>query len=288
MTAGPKFFGSVFVSLGMRSCLLLIAFALATLAKAQPPKPVVVEDALTFYTDKPFTVLELYERSEDPIPTPKKKPKRKVYYGIKTKKAFTRRGTGESMVLELFYVLKRAETPNTYARDIYWYSYKRRQVMKTTPSSFKTSEGVLLHGPYKKMIGQAVIEEGIFFKGTKHGRWMVHSRDDLLEDKEKYYKGWPKESIITFYDPDTRTKVKEIIPIEYGEREGYYYLFHENGQVAVRGEYHFNEKVADWEENYPNGKRKRIITYPKESFSKRGRPYIRKEWDDRGSELYSR
>jgi len=30
-----------------------------------------------------------------------------------------------------------------------------------------------------------------------------------------------------------RKKLKEIIPIEYGERDGYYYLFHENGQVAV-------------------------------------------------------
>jgi antitoxin component YwqK of YwqJK toxin-antitoxin module len=63
---------------------------------------------------------------------------------------------------------------------------------------------------------------------------------------------------------------------------------HENGTVAVRGEYRFNEKVGDWVENYPNSKRKRIITYPKEPFQKDIRPFVRKEWDDKGKEIYSK
>ena len=116
---------------------------------------------------------------------------------------------------------------------------------------------------------------------------MRYNRENLLEDKEKYYKGWPKESIVTYYDPAERKKVKEIIPIEFGEREGYYYLFHENGKVAVVGEYQWNKKVNDWLESYPNGKRKRIIAYPQEPFEKEIKPFIKREWDNKGQEIYS-
>jgi antitoxin component YwqK of YwqJK toxin-antitoxin module len=116
---------------------------------------------------------------------------------------------------------------------------------------------------------------------------MRYDRENLVEDKEKYYKGWPKESMVTYYDPMERKKLKEIIPIEYGEREGYYYLFHENGQVAVQGEYQWNHKVNDWVENYPTGKRKRIIAYPKQAFEKEIKPFIKREWDNKGQEIYT-
>ena len=117
---------------------------------------------------------------------------------------------------------------------------------------------------------------------------MRYDRNDLVDDKEKYYKGLPKESLITYYDPVERKKLKEIIPIEYGEKEGYYFLFHENGQIAVQGEYHWDQRVNDWFENYTNGKRKRIISYPKEPFAKDVRPYVRKEFDEKGKEIYSK
>ena len=93
---------------------------------------------------------------------------------------------------------------------------------------------------------------------------------------------------MTYYDPNERKKLKEITPIEYGEKEGYYYYFHENGQIAVVGEYHWGERINDWIENYPNGKRKKIITYPKEPFEKDARPFVRKEWDEKGKEIYSK
>jgi antitoxin component YwqK of YwqJK toxin-antitoxin module len=269
----------------MKSVLFCFTFLSYSILFAQGTEPKVQEGQFTFDTDKPFTLLEL-EKEEEPIVTKKKKPKRRVYYGIKTKKAFTRKGFGEKVTLELFYVLKKPDVPNTFARDIYYFDFAQRQVKKT--EKFDPKKGVLLHGPYKKMIGQSVVEEGIYYKGTRHGRWMRHNLQDLLEDKEKYYKGWPKESRITYYDPAERKKLKEITPVEYGEKEGYYYLLHENGQVAVRGEYRFNEKVGDWIENYANGKRKRIISYPKEPFEKDSKPYIRKEWDDRGKEIYAK
>lgn len=274
----------------MKSIRLLFIFCFASpvWALAQQPQPNVQEGQFTFDTDRPFSLLELDEKIDEPIVTKKKKPKRKVFYNIKTKKAFTRKGFGERTTIELFYVLKKSEKPTGFARDVYWYDFTRKELRKTPQSAYDVKKGVLAHGPYKKMMGNVVLEEGIFFKGTKHGRWMQYDRSDLVMDKEKYYKGWPKESRVTYYDPNERKKLKEITPIEYGEKEGYYYFFHENGQIAVTGEYRWGERVGDWIENYPNGKRKKVIAFSKEPNDKEFKPYVRKEWDDKGKEIYSK
>lgn len=260
-------------------CIILVGWG----AYAQQ-EPRIQEGEFTFDTDKPFKLLDLDEEISSPIVSKKKKPRKKVYYGVKTKKGFTRKGFGDKITVELFYYLKRSEKPNTFVRDIYWYDFTRREIRRT--SNFDPEKGVLLHGPYKKMQGEVVLEEGIYFKGTKHGRWMKYDRDHILDDKEKYYKGWPKESLVTHYDPLERKKVKEIIPIEFHEREGYYYLFHENGKIAVVGEYQWGERVGDWVENFEDGKRKKILTFPSEPFQDI-RPYVKKEFNEQGREIYS-
>jgi len=268
-----------------RKLIFPLLFAAAIAQAQENNEPRVQEGQFTFDTDKPFTLLELDEKTDEPIAVKKKKPKKKTFYGIKTKKGFTRKGYSPNITIELFYYLKVSEKPNSFARDIWWYDFTRREIRKT--DKFDPAKGVLLHGPYKKMQGEIVLEEGIFYKGMKHGRWMKFDKQDLLDDKEKYYKGWPKESLMTYYDPNERKKIKEIVPIEFGEREGYYYLFHENSQIAVVGEYHWNQKVNDWIEYYPSGKKKKTISYPKEPFDKESHPFIRKEWNDKGKEIYS-
>jgi antitoxin component YwqK of YwqJK toxin-antitoxin module len=266
--------------------VMVMPLSLCAQEEAKKNEPRVQEGQFTFDTDKPFSLLELDQKIDEPIVTKKKKPRKKVYYGIKTKKGFTRKGFGNKVTIELFYYIKKSEKPNTFVRDIYWYDFRRREVRKT--STFDPAKGVLLHGPYRKMQNGVILEEGIFYKGMKHGRWMRFNRDDLVEDKEKYYKGWPKESLVTYYDPMDRKKIKEIVPIEYNEREGYYYLFHENGKIAVVGEFQWDQRVNNWIENYPDGTRKRIIVYPKEAFDKMQKPYIQTEWDEKGEQIYSK
>jgi antitoxin component YwqK of YwqJK toxin-antitoxin module len=252
-----------------------IAVAAPLLAQEEPDR--------MFTIDTPVSLD--FEKEEEPINTPKKKkPKKKVFYGIKTKKGFTRKGVGERTVYETFYYLKKPETTQTLVRDIYYYDYARREIIRT--SKFDPKKGVLVHGPYKKIQNNAVLESGIFYKGTKHGRWMRYTRDSVLVDKEKFFRGWPKESLISYYDPTERKNTKEIIPIEFGEKEGYYYMFHENGQLAVSGEFKFDRKIGDWYEYYPSGRRKKIIAYPKDPFEKDARAFIRIEWNDKGREIY--
>lgn len=237
-----------------------------------------------FTIDTPVT-LDFDNVDEEAKPKKKKKVKKKVYYGIKTKKGFTRKGFGERVTYELFYVLKKPQKPETFVRDVYWYDYTRKEIRKT--EKFDPEKGVLLHGPYEKRIGEVVLEKGIFYKGTKHGRWLTYERDSVLKDKSKYFKGWPKESLVSYYDPQERKKMKEITPIEYGEKDGYYYRFYENGQMAIAGEFRWDQKIGDWVEYYPNKRRKKIISYPKEPFKDTMRPYIKAEWNEKGKQIYT-
>ncbi len=239
--------------------------------------------------DTPLTI-DLEAEEEEPTVEPKKKKrKKKVFYGIKTKRGFVKTSRGRNVILEFFYYIKDFEEPDPYVRDIYWYSFKKKQIIKSRKIDKKY--GVLLHGPYQKKLGdEQILEEGIFYKGMKHARWMRLDKKDILLDKEKYYKGWPRESLVAYWDDD-RQKLKEIIPVEFGEREGYYYYFHENGRIGAMGEYKFGQKVGVWTEYYEGSRRrKRQIQYknPETPFAKGFKPFVMKEWDERGRVIYDR
>lgn len=270
----------------MRFFILLMFFLLSVLsrplAQDQGEQDAQKQIDERFTIDTPVT-LDFEEEEKEEPKKKKKRVKKKVFYGVKTKKGFTRRGQGNRITYEIFYVLKRPETPQTFVRDIYWYDYTRREIRKT--EKFDPEKGVLLHGPYEKRLGDIVLAKGIFYKGTKHGRWMEYNRDSVLVNKEKYFRGWPKESLVSYYDAERR-KMKEITPIEYGEKDGYYYRFYENGQIAISGEYKWDQKVGDWTEYYPNKRRKKIITYPEEAFDESMRPYIKTEWNEKGKQIY--
>jgi len=236
--------------------------------------------------DTPLTIDLEDKEEEEVIKTKKKKRKKRVFYGLKTKRAYTKTIKNGELIIEFFHYPKEPQTPDLYVRDIYWYDFRKKKIVKSR--NFDEDEGVLLHGPYRKVIDEQVLEEGIFYAGTKHGRWTRYNRNDILLDKEKYYKGWPKESLVSFYDKG-RKKLKEVIPVEYGEKEGYYYYFHPNGRVAVRGEYKFDAKVGVWSEFYNRKRRrKRQVQYSEDPFDESHRPFILKEWNEYGKVIYDR
>lgn len=244
--------------------------------------------------ETPLTI-ELKEREqeaegpEDAIIDPfrkKKKKNRKVFFGIKTKRGFTKKGFRDKVVTELFHYLKEKDYvgPDDYDRDFYWYDFRKKKIINSLKPDPKKS-GVL-HGHYVKKIGEQVLEEGYFYKGKKHGRWIELNTSDILTDKQIYWKGWPEESRMRFYDFQ-REQLMEVIPVHFGEREGTYYAFHENGQVAAVGEYKFDQKIGVWREFYDNRRIKREIKYPDDPFDK-SPSYILREFSKDGRELYSR
>ena len=243
------------------------------------------ENEELFTINTPVTVN--LETSEDEIEPDigrkkKKKVKRNTFYGVKTKKGFTRIGFKNAVTLELFYFLKEPRPVQTSVRDIYWYDYKQKMIRKGP--NYNPKDGALLHGPYKKVQQNQVLDSGVYYMGTKHGTWLYHDRNDILVDKEKYFMGWPRESLVRYYDRD-RKQMKEIIPVEFGVKEGFYYYFFGDGRMAVRGEYKWDKRVGDWTEYYPSGVRKKIVRYGKNPFAE-SNPLILREWNAKGREVY--
>lgn len=245
------------------------------------------DDPFTVNYDTPLTIdLEAEDEEQDDLLKPKKKMKRKVFYGLKVKKGYARTGQGNRTRFDEFRYLKKPVAIDPYVRDIYWYNFKKKEIMNSR--NFDPDEGVLLHGPYVKRLGEQVLEEGIFYKGMKHGRWVRYNKYDILQDKEKYYKGWPKLSKVAYYDKE-RKQLREIIPIQLGEKEGNYFAFYKSGKIAAKGEYQFDYKVGVWIEYYDQRRRKkREIQYSEDPFDKQFTPYIIREWDDKGVLIYDR
>lgn len=268
-----------------------IIFSLFTIFSLILIQPVLIaqgivdeEDIFEINYDSPLTI-DLEAEEEIEIRTVKKKKvKKNTFYGIRTRKGFTKSRFGNKTVVELFYYLRKYEEVDQYVRDIYWYNFSKKKIIKSR--KINKDNAVILHGPYKKMLGDKILEEGIFYKGTKHGRWSKWNRHDILQSKEKYYKGWPKESKVVYYDKNKK-QIKEIIPIHFGEKEGNYYAFYDTGNVAVRGEYHFDSKIGVWREYFNiRNRRKREVQYSKDPFDKSFRPYVLREWNNRGKLIY--
>ena len=255
--------------------LLLFVFLCCQTSYAQ-----ITEDSLTNSILPELDLVTSVKKEEKKKPARKKKSK-KEYLGIKMQKQFTKAGSGTRQVVELFYFLRTYEDPNMYAQDVYWYDMKKKAVSrsKNIDKSFMRP----LHGPYKKFVGGKLVEEGFYYKGTKHGRWEQYNGNYILTDKTKYHRGWPEESQITYYDA-ARTKIKEVVPVEFGVKSGKYYAFYEGGQIEMEGQYENNVKVGKWSEYYQFRKRKKKeIQYAPDAFTKNFEPYTLKEWDEKGN-----
>lgn len=216
----------------------------------------------------------------------KKKKKKNFYFGEKTKKSLIRTSFRDQVTFQVFHYTRRNQEVDPYIRDIYWFDKKNRTIKN---KNFHPSKGYLLHGPYEKRIGENVVETGMFYFGTKHGRWLTYDNKNILINKSHFSQGWPKESRVTYYNREEK-KIEKLTPIEYNLKEGNFYHFYQNGQLAVIGEFHFGEKVGLWTEYWNlNGEqtiRRREIQYQEEPFTKDFKPFIKAEWDKEGNLVY--
>lgn len=236
-------------------------------------------------TTAPILLFDDYTKS-DKKKEEKKKAKKNIYFGEKTKKGYTKQTIRDQTQYQIFNFTTQNREFDPYIRDIHWFD-TRDKVIRT--KEFDPSRGYLLHGPYTREVGDAVVEKGNFFFGTKHGTWLTFDTKTVLMDKLHYSEGWPKDSKVTYYNREQK-KIEKLTPVEYDLMEGNFFHFHENGQIAVTGEYHFGEKVGLWTEywNNKNNKiiRKREVQYQENPFTKNFRPYIRAEWDQEGNLIY--
>lgn len=223
----------------------------------------------------------------DTIPDAELKKKKNYYFGVRTRKSFTRIVAQTSLTFETFNVLREPAKVDKYVRKVFYHDAKKGQILNAEGRGQTLNR--LLHGPYKKTVNDIVVVEGMYFYGAKHGTWMYQRSDSTLYAKEHFHKGWFKDSKITYYDEVGKTKVKEVIPYQYGKKEGEYYLFFESGNVAVRGNYEFNKKVGVWDEfhNLPGVVRyKKQVQYPPQFYLKGFQPFVMNERNRNSTVVY--
>jgi antitoxin component YwqK of YwqJK toxin-antitoxin module len=123
--------------------------------------------------------------------------------------------------------------------------------------------------------------------GTRHGRWETHNKDGVILEKEYYFRGHPKDSKITWYNAQ-EDKLKEVIPIQHGEKNGIYMSYFESGRVKETGRYEHDQKIGIWTEYFDrkHRNRKKQIKYPNRAYLDE-EPYLFREWDENGKQIFS-
>ena len=176
--------------------------------------------------------------------------------------------------------------PDRYVPELYWFDFRRKKIRNS--GTIDDKYGRILNGPYKKIQGEQLLAEGSFCVGAKNGRWIYLDQNDVLMDKKYYYHGWPRESLVKYYDEE-RTRLREVLPVVNGVVSGEYYYFFENGEIAVRGHYENGQKTGRWTEFYESRRRsKKQIQYADDPYRKDFVPFTIKEWNPAGKVIYDR
>jgi len=217
----------------------------------------------------------------------KKKASKTDYEGIPMLRQFIKTGSGDRTIVHEFHVLKTWQDPSPYVPETFGYNPKEARIKVIT----KDMNGVyLMHGPYKRYQNGDLVEEGFYYLGSKDGRWEKYDAKFMLTDKVRYHHGFPAEAHITYYD-SAHTKVKEMMPYEYGKRNGTYLAYYPNGQLAETGKYDNGVKVGRWTEYYQNSTRRfrrRVTQYARDRWETDAEPIVLSEWDEKGKITFER
>ena len=231
----------------------------------------------------------LSEKVEEKEKKRKKKYSKRYFLGEKVSRGFVKRGKGSREEIETFSYLPVHKEPNPYAPLKYYFDTKKKVIYRTSADEVDPNRYKVLHGPYEKRIGGNTVEEGYYYVGTKHLRWETYRRGDegILTNKQHYEKGFQRDAVVTYYDGGK--KIKEVMPYEYGEVQGTYYRFYENGEVEWTGKYEKGKKVGVWIKHYDfRGRRHYEYQYPQTAYDKPFEPYLVKEYDRHGTLIYEK
>jgi len=262
-------------------------------AQSKKKKAAVEEDTLLVQTNpnfKPTLEINPGAIEVEKKKVKKKKRKKKVFFGIKTKVRYTKEYSRnrKNIIFRKVHVLKEVEVPNKFVSEVYFFNDKKKEIGKIAPEHYKPVMGMLLHGAYERRIDGYLVDRGIFYKGTKHGRWEKYGNNMELLEKEYFYRGHPKDSKISFYD-NGQKKVKEVIPIQYGKKEGVYLSYFESGRIKEKGEYRDDIKVGRWYEYFDrersNNKKETQYVNRNRPYEEDFEPYVVREWDEKGEKI---
>ena len=234
--------------------------------------------------------LNLAQEEENQRKKKKKKKKKKIYFGMKTSGGFTKKVTSSYVDLRLFrYIDSDHVMKDPYQKEIHYFDPKSKKIKTINYHDFvaqkkKGRSMMLLHGQYRRFRSKKMREEGFFYKGMKHGKWVEYDKRGVVLEKVKYDLGFPEESKIVYYDAGQK-KVKEIIPIMHGRIQGTYYKFHENGATEIQGKYENNKPVGLWRHWFETRQRYQHVMHPTKWWDE-AEPVKLREWNKKGRMVY--
>lgn len=206
----------------------------------------------------------------------------KKYGDFAVQKNIYKRGTGSRMVYMEYYTLKGTSRPLPFVREIFWIDTRTGKVVQALGRD--RERYALLHGPYKEYVGEVLVKEGFYYLGARDGRWLEHDSKNILQDKTYWNRGFLAESKMSYFD-SSYTRLKEVIPVQYGRETGMYYAFHESGTVALEGMMEDGVRVGKWVEYFPTGnRRKKEWQYDLNETE----PSLLREYNDRGQLVFEK
>ena len=217
----------------------------------------------------------------------KKKRKKKTFNKLKTKRGYTKRGSGRGLTIEQFYYLKKYKEPSKFITPIYIYDITKLKLMKVKRYDKKKYPPKLfriMHGPYLKKKGDIILEEGYFWIGTMHHDWFKYvGEGEIVKSRKKYKKGFPANYLIEYFDPATKKDVKEINPIDaWKDNSGLYKLYYKSGRINITGKLVKGLKTGKWMEFYTNSKKKKESYFSWDKKKKIEIERIENEWNPDG------
>lgn len=185
-------------------------------------------------------------------PKKKKAEIKDEYEGVKTERRIGTYGSGNRATVEELNVVKyiEDEAVSPYSQEIWWYDPAQSRVVNSPIKDSKNAQ--ICHGPYRKFVHENLVEEGHFYMGVKDGRWENYGQEFELENKQYFKKGFPAESIISYYDKEQK-KIKEVVPKVYGKIVGQFLSFYPNGLLKEEGKLDDSVKVGRWREYHEKG-----------------------------------
>ncbi len=244
-------------------------------------------DVGKFFTETlPDLGLKVKEiRKKEKAQKEKRKKLHTEYEGLDIYRIVESTNNGNRSVQVEFHVLKQYQKPSSYAPEAYWYNTKTRTISK---SALDEDNALIVHGPYKRYVDGALMEEGNYYVGTKDGRWESYDANYMLLDKTKWLRGFPMESVVSYYD-SAHTKIKEVVPIQYGKLKGDYVKYYETGQLMAKGQYDNDIATGLWTEYYPlKRQRKKVTRYARYWYDDETDGILISEWDEKGKLIYER
>ena len=176
----------------------------------------------------------------------KSRKKKKAFLGEKIKRAYVKSGPkGRNQIIEVFYFLKYPKALSDFAPAHYYYDTKKHKILKLAAIEEDANTLKTLHGPYKKLQNNKVLETGYYALGTRHLRWEKFDKNGVLLSKTHYEMGFPRDANVSYYGED-RAKINEVVPYVDGKLEGDYAKFLVNGQPDWRGQFENGKKVGIW------------------------------------------